>query len=364
MEENHKTFGQKLQTLRKQNSLSQETLAKLLYVTRQSISLWENDKAMPSIDLLMRLGSIFSVSVDELLDNPTPQTEKPFSKHTTLYSKELLYDAFRNESYILRTLIACVAVIYALLGILLLSGIVNVPGADVSPIFSLIPVMTGLFGIFISVGLILLLIVLNIRMKSKVDKLVSKTKVEILTFKHNMRISEYGNQTINKTIPYSQIEKIYETENYYIIYLVDKNIVVADKNNAQGDVGYLQKIASLYHRHKKRFVYPSVLENRKTILLTKYSSIILCVASVISLWVSLLIAMIPLSAGKVFSELTAFEGGFVKFTMLGFLLIPLSSLIFGLYNKSKGRRTKLNIIIGIVMLAIMGLYSLMFIMLI
>ena len=114
------TLGERLLQLRKDNGLSQESLAKMLYVTRQSISLWENDKAMPSIDLLMRLGSIFSVSVDELLDNPTPQTEKPFSKHTTLYSKELLYDAFKNESYILRTLIAWVAVIYALLGILLL----------------------------------------------------------------------------------------------------------------------------------------------------------------------------------------------------------------------------------------------------
>lgn len=42
------TFGQRLQILRKENGLSQEELAKLLYVTRQSVSLWENDKTMPA----------------------------------------------------------------------------------------------------------------------------------------------------------------------------------------------------------------------------------------------------------------------------------------------------------------------------
>lgn len=360
MEDNKITFGQKLQGLRKQNDLSQETLAKLLYVTRQSISLWENDKAMPSIDLLMRIGSIFSVSVDDLLDNPTPCNEKTFSKHTTEYSKELLYDAFRNEGYILRTLPLCVAVIYAALGILMLSGVIGIPEMITSPIFSLIPIITGAFAIFMSIGMFALVIVLNVRTKNKVNKLLSKSKIEILSFRHHMQIIKYGDYAENYAVPYSQIEKLTETENYYIIYLIDKNILVADKNNFEGDVGYLAKVSSLYHKHKKRFIYPSTLKCKRKILLTKYSSIILCVASVISLWISLFTATAPLMSGKIISELTAFEGGFVKSTMLAFLLVPLTSIVFGVYNNIKGRRTKPNIIIGIIMFLIMGLYTLMF----
>ncbi len=366
MEDNKITFGQKLQGLRKQNDLSQETLAKLLYVTRQSISLWENDKAMPSIDLLVRLGSIFSISVDELLDNPTVPTEKSFSKHTTVYSRELLYDAFKNENYILRTIVLCVAVIYAFLGIVLLSGVVNVPGADVSPIFSLIPIITGVFGLLMSAGLWTFYFILYYIMRKKVNKLIDKnvSKLEVITFKHNFQVKEYKEQTETYTIPYSQISKVSETEKYYIINLINKQVIVVDKNNTQGDIAYIQKVSSLYQKHKKRYIYPTNKQSTKKILFTKYASIVLCIASIISLWISLFVAMIPLSTGKIFSELTAFEGSFVKLTMLTFLIIPLLSIIFGVYHNCKGRKTKPNIIIGIVMFAIMGLYSLMFIMLI
>ncbi len=366
MEDNKFTFGQRLQTLRKQNDLSQETLAKLLYVTRQSISLWENDKAMPSIDLLMRLGSIFSVSVDELLDNPTVPTEKSFSKHTTVYSKELLYDAFKNENYILRTIVLCVAVIYAFLGIFLVSGVVKVPGADVSPIFSLIPIITGVFGLLMSVGLWTFYFILYYIMRKKVNKLINKnlSKLEVITFKHNFQVKEYKEQTETYTIPYSQISIVTETEKYYIINLINKEIVVVDKNNAKGDTAYIQKVSSLYHKHKKRYIYPTHKQSEKKIIFTKYASIVLCIASIISLWCSLFIAMIPLSTGKMFSELTVVEGNFVKCTILLFSLIPLSSIIFGVYNSLKGRRTKPNIIIGLIMFAIIALYSLMFIMLI
>lgn len=63
------TFGQQIQSLRKIKGLSQDALAGMLYVTRQSVSQWENDKSMPSVDLLVRLSQIFDVSVDELLGN-------------------------------------------------------------------------------------------------------------------------------------------------------------------------------------------------------------------------------------------------------------------------------------------------------
>jgi transcriptional regulator with XRE-family HTH domain len=41
------TFGKKLQSLRKEKGLSQDALANQLYVTRQSVSQWENDRTMP-----------------------------------------------------------------------------------------------------------------------------------------------------------------------------------------------------------------------------------------------------------------------------------------------------------------------------
>ena len=52
------TFGKKLQSLRKEKGLSQDVLANQLYVTRQSVSQWENDRTMPSVDLLIKISGI------------------------------------------------------------------------------------------------------------------------------------------------------------------------------------------------------------------------------------------------------------------------------------------------------------------
>ena len=60
-------LNQKLQELRKQKGLTQEELAKSLYVSRTAISKWESGRGYPSIDSLKEIAKFFSVTVDELL---------------------------------------------------------------------------------------------------------------------------------------------------------------------------------------------------------------------------------------------------------------------------------------------------------
>ncbi|HBI73773.1 MAG TPA: XRE family transcriptional regulator [Clostridiales bacterium] len=60
-------FNEKLQQLRKQNDMTQEQLAELLYVSRTAISKWENGKGYPNIESLKSISKLFSVSIDELL---------------------------------------------------------------------------------------------------------------------------------------------------------------------------------------------------------------------------------------------------------------------------------------------------------
>lgn len=61
------TIGQKIMQLRNVADISQEQLAEMLGVSRQSISKWEMDQALPQIDKVLQLAEIFSVSTDELL---------------------------------------------------------------------------------------------------------------------------------------------------------------------------------------------------------------------------------------------------------------------------------------------------------
>ena len=60
-------FNEKLQELRKQKGLTQEELAKALFVSRTAVSKWESGRGYPGIDSLKAISALFSVSVDQLL---------------------------------------------------------------------------------------------------------------------------------------------------------------------------------------------------------------------------------------------------------------------------------------------------------
>ena len=63
------TFGEKLKKLRTDNGLTQDELAKYLYVSRTAISKWESGRGYPSIDSLKAIAKFFSVTVDKLLSS-------------------------------------------------------------------------------------------------------------------------------------------------------------------------------------------------------------------------------------------------------------------------------------------------------
>lgn len=60
-------FHENLQRLRKTAGLSQEDVAKKLFVSRQSVSKWENGGAEPGIENLKALATLYGVTVDELV---------------------------------------------------------------------------------------------------------------------------------------------------------------------------------------------------------------------------------------------------------------------------------------------------------
>ena len=61
-------LGERLFLLRTQNGMSQIKLADILGKSKQSISNWENNNILPSIDMLVKLSDIFQVSTDYLLE--------------------------------------------------------------------------------------------------------------------------------------------------------------------------------------------------------------------------------------------------------------------------------------------------------
>ena len=60
-----------IKKLRNEKNLTQEDIAKKLFVTRQTVSSWESGRTQPDIETLVKLSEIFSVSTEELIYGKT-----------------------------------------------------------------------------------------------------------------------------------------------------------------------------------------------------------------------------------------------------------------------------------------------------
>ncbi len=60
-------LGERLKTHRQKARLSQEELACRIYVSRQTVSNWENNKTYPDINSLVLLSEVFQISLDQLI---------------------------------------------------------------------------------------------------------------------------------------------------------------------------------------------------------------------------------------------------------------------------------------------------------
>jgi transcriptional regulator with XRE-family HTH domain len=60
-------LGQRIKDCRTEKEMTQEELAGRIYVSRQTISSWENDKSYPDVYSLLMMSDLFGVSLDTLI---------------------------------------------------------------------------------------------------------------------------------------------------------------------------------------------------------------------------------------------------------------------------------------------------------
>ncbi|MBQ7333620.1 MAG: phosphoglucosamine mutase [Clostridia bacterium] len=92
------TIGQKIAKLRTASDISQEELAEKLGVSRQSVSKWELDQAVPQIDKVLQLAEMFDVTCDELLQDKIDFVRN--SNSESYRNKYFGTDGFRGEANI------------------------------------------------------------------------------------------------------------------------------------------------------------------------------------------------------------------------------------------------------------------------
>ena len=68
-------IGKTIRNLRTESGMSQEELAEKVFVSRQTISNWENDKFYPDVQSLAIIADIFGTSIDDLVKGDLPMME-------------------------------------------------------------------------------------------------------------------------------------------------------------------------------------------------------------------------------------------------------------------------------------------------
>lgn len=93
-------LNQQIRSLRIARNMSQVELAHRLGVSKQSVSNWENDNIQPSVEMLIKLAKIFSVSTDYLLGLDTNDliNVSGLPQNVVTHIRQLVEDFQRNSN--------------------------------------------------------------------------------------------------------------------------------------------------------------------------------------------------------------------------------------------------------------------------
>lgn len=108
-------MGSKIRDLRKEKRLSQTELGKLIHVSQQTVTAWENNKAEPTSSAVVQLAEVFNVTTDYLLGRPEKADDyqvdldleraldnahsfsgRPLSEHDRKVAKDVLRSLFQD----------------------------------------------------------------------------------------------------------------------------------------------------------------------------------------------------------------------------------------------------------------------------
>lgn len=73
-------LGKQIKKYRTERSFSQDVLAEKIYVSRQTISNWENDKSYPDVKSLVLLSEVFDVSLDQLIKGDVEKMKEQINR--------------------------------------------------------------------------------------------------------------------------------------------------------------------------------------------------------------------------------------------------------------------------------------------
>ena len=341
------TVGEKIQQLRKQNQLSQEELGQQLFVSRQTVSLWENGQTLPTIDNLMRLKEIFGVSLDTLLSKenlPKEETqnfiEPPIESYVFNYSK-------KDLKYIKPSLIANSILLNAMIVLYIflsrtLSNIIDKVEADtmLSLAFTFIH-----FILVVILGIIV--ITISIRFKEYMVKTEAFESFYSSSFiydiyRHFIVVRTLNSNDIVKTekIYYCEFKCCYDTPDSFVLVSGKKNPYILKKSQLCAD-SYIKAFCNSIKTPK------TDLSNPKEYFIKKLSNVFLLLTFLSPIIAFIIIMLHTVSSSDNFI-FTAWWYRSVKWLFITVVPIPAILVIIGIIQQKKTKRRIINITIGLI----------------
>ena len=124
-------LSKQIKRYRSEAHLSQEELAEKVFVSRQTISNWENDKSYPDVNSLLLISEVFQISLDNLIKGDVERMRKEIDEQERL--------RFRKDS-----MIAAILLLVAILSTVPLAMMFGWYGIAISVFFAIILLFYGL----------------------------------------------------------------------------------------------------------------------------------------------------------------------------------------------------------------------------
>ncbi len=322
------TLGESIKKHRKVIGLSQEELGQKLFVSRQTISLWENDQTVPTIDNLMRLREIFGVPVDEILsgENIEPALEE---EPKEIYSFNFDKNELRNIRQIKFKPLIIRLVIDIIFVVLLCVGEVH----DFASGF-----FTGMFFIH-GVWMLRSLLASKKDWRSAEGKICASIYTYEVFENYIMVSIRRGADIVRKSkYEFKDIEFTYVSGSWMFLRVSGREFMLRTSELKSDSVLYT------FVRKKSSNNLQAVAQGN-----LRFISITLFVASILSIFVAL----------SVITALDAINHLGLDNMWVFYLFTPITvgSVVFGFVLRSKGYKYKKNVIAGIIMTVLLCIYG-------
>lgn len=338
------SIGEKIFNNRKKAGISQEELADMLEVTRQSISLWETDQTLPSTANLVRLTEIFNISMDELCGKE-PKTETLSQtvddEHAnpaciavaqTVYDRALLKSVFGATLKKIKIISAVAIAIAVLL-------IIAIPLSTVSKGTIAFPIIFGLLAATFWVAT-------SVRAKKQIDdelKLRPNHKITVRFYSDRFEIESVSdNSSANYTKLYSEVTRVLQDGGLILIY--SDGMVVPVHSVSLGENA--DAVCGLLHTTP---ISTTTDKRVKRLLLSMF------VLSILSIALALIACVIALNC----SPIPEFSAAMLEYMWLFYVFIPvpIASAVLGAVFLKKNYKCKKNIIAGVIMTALLAIFG-------